>query len=153
MILLVSLAEDATSGKWHQPRFFFVGGSFFACVSTLLDCLFVLRRVRTVLLELQFSDVLLLSDVVAVAMVCHSCAHVRSHPRGWRASEPACGAACMRAWMAVDRHCGESAPSVCGVKRAGAVLQAIQRIGVGVVQILISPSAPAGPTSWAQTAW
>jgi hypothetical protein len=39
---------------------------------TLLGCLFVQRRrVRMVLLELWFSDVLLLSDVVAVAMVCH----------------------------------------------------------------------------------
>jgi hypothetical protein len=61
------------SGKWHQPRFFFVGiSSCFVCVLMLLGCLFVQRRcIRTVLLELWFSDALLLSDVVAVAMVCH----------------------------------------------------------------------------------
>jgi hypothetical protein len=46
--------------------------SCFVCVLTLSGCLFVQRRrTRTALSELWFSDALLLSDVVAAAMVCH----------------------------------------------------------------------------------
>jgi hypothetical protein len=65
--------KEEKQRKQHQPRFFFVGiSSCFVCALTLSGCLFVqCRRARTVLLELCFPDVLLLSDVVAAAMVCH----------------------------------------------------------------------------------
>jgi hypothetical protein len=59
-------------GIGHSLAFFFGGSLCFGVVSTLLGCLCVCRpRVRMVWLAPQFSDVLLLLDVVPAAVFCH----------------------------------------------------------------------------------
>jgi hypothetical protein len=49
-------------------------------------------------------------------------------------------------------QCPSASKDAQGFQRAGRVPHESQRIGIGVVQILVMPSMPAGPMSWAQTA-